>query len=76
MNEIERIDLDVANARMWFAYDQEKITGGVEALEMQHIISNSTADWMRNMINQLEVHFKALEIEYYKMRDIAAKDNK
>lgn len=76
MNEIERIDLDVANARMWFAHDQEKITGGVETLEMQHVISNSTADWFRNMINQLEVHFKALEIQYYKIRDIAEKDRK
>lgn len=76
MTEIERIELDVANARMWFAYDKEKVCGGVDSLEMQGVITYNTAEWLRNIINQLDVHFKALEIEYYKMKDITEKDSK
>lgn len=68
---IEDIELDVSNARMWFEYDREKLSGGVETLENQNILTYGTAEWFREQIKQLDTRFKALEICYYKMKDIA-----
>lgn len=67
---IEDIELDVTNARMWFEYDREKLLGGVETLENQNILTYGTAEWFREQIKQLDIRFKALEICYYKMKDI------
>ena len=68
---IEDIELDVTNARMWFEYDREKLLGGVETLETQNVLTYTTAEWFREQIKQLDIRFKALEICYYKMKDIA-----
>lgn len=68
---IEDIELDVTNARMWFEYDREKLLGGVETLEAQNVLTYTTAEWFREQIKQLDTRFKALEICYYKMKDIA-----
>ena len=71
MKKIEDIELDVSNARMWFEYDREKLSGGVETLENQNILTYGTAEWFREQIKQLDTRFKALEICYYKMKDVA-----
>ena len=75
MKKIEDIELDVSNARMWFEYDREKLSGGVETLENQNILTYGTAEWFKEQIRQLDTRFKALEICYYKMKDLA-KDGK
>lgn len=73
---IEEIDLDIINLRNWFAHDQAKVLGGIDSLEMQHIIETTAADWLRHMIEQLEVHFKGLEIQCYKLKDLIEKDKR
>lgn len=73
---IEDIELDVSTARTWFGQDREKLFGGVETLEAQNVLTYTTAEWFREQIKQLDTRFKALEICYYKMKDIAEKDNK
>lgn len=71
---IEDIELDVSNARMWFEHDREKLLGGVETLEAQNVLTYATVEWFREQIKQLDIRFKALEICYYKMKDIAKGD--
>lgn len=73
MNKIDDIELDVYNARTWFEHDREKLFGGVETLENQNILTYGTAEWFREQIKQLDTRFKALEICYYKMKDIAVR---
>lgn len=73
---IEDIELDVSTARTWFGQDREKLFGGVETLEAQKVLTYTTAEWFREQIKQLDTRFKALEICYYKMKDIAEKGNK
>lgn len=75
MNQIEDIELDATNARTWFEYDREKLFGGVETLELQNVLTSTIVEWFRHQIKQLDTRFKALEICYYKMKDIA-KDGK
>lgn len=69
--QIEEIELDISNARTWFDWDKERLLGGVETLESQNILTYTTAEWFREQIKQLDTRFKALEICYYKMKDIA-----
>lgn len=68
---IEDIELDVSTARTWFGQDREKLLGGVETLEAQKVLTYATAEWFREQIKQLDTRFKALEICYHKMKDIA-----
>ena len=75
MNKIDDIELDVSNARMWFEHDREKLLGGVETLEAQNVLNYTTAEWFREQIKQLDIRFKALEICYYKMKDIVKRGN-
>ena len=71
MKQIEDIELSVRNEHSWFELDEERLRGFILALQNQGVITNETAVWIAEQILQLETHFKGLEIQYYKMKDIA-----
>lgn len=73
MEPIEEIQLDVTSERNWFKTDKDILDGMLLALYNQGIITMETFDLLNNQISQLEFHFKGLEIQYYKMKDLINK---
>ena len=71
---IEEIELDVTSVRNWFKTDKDILSGMLLALYNQGIITMETFDLLNNKITQLDVHFKGLEIQWYKLKDLIEKE--
>lgn len=69
-NKVEDIELDVRNLHGWFELDAERLRGYIVALQNQGIITPETSNWLSLQVDNLTTHFKGLEIQYYKAKDL------
>lgn len=69
-NKIEDIELDVRNIHSWFELDVERLRGFIVALQNQGVITSETSNWLSFQVDNLSTHFKGLEIQYYKAKDL------
>lgn len=67
---IEDIELDVRNTHSWFELDAERLRGFIVALQSQGVITPETSNWLSLQVENLSTHFKGLEIQYYKAKDL------
>ena len=74
-NKIEDIELDVRNIHNWFELDAERLRSFIVALQNQGAITSETSNWLSLQIDNLSTHFKGLEIQYYKMKDLTKGGN-
>ena len=73
-DKIEDIELDVRKIHSWFELDAERLRGFIVALQNQGVITPETSSWLSLQVDNLSTHFKGLEIQYYKMKDLAKGD--
>ena len=74
-NKIEDIELDVRNIHGWFELDAERLRGFIVALQNQGVITPETSNWLSLQVDNLSTHFKGLEIQYYKVKDLAKRND-
>ena len=74
-NKIEDIELDVRCIHSWFELDAEKLRGFIVALQNQGVITAETSNWLSLHVDNLSTHFKGLEIQYYKAKDLTKGDD-
>lgn len=74
MTPIEEIDLDMINERNWFNTDIDLLNGFLAALRKENIITEETIQWLGCTIAQIQTHFKGLEIQCYKLKDLIKKE--
>lgn len=70
IGKIEDIELDVRNMHSWFELDTERLRGFIVALQSQGVITPETSNWLSLQVENLSTHFKGLEIQYYKAKDL------
>lgn len=69
-DKIEDIEFDVRNIHGWFELDTERLRGFIVALQNQGVITPETSNWLILQVDNLSTHFKGLEIQYYKAKDL------
>jgi hypothetical protein len=74
MTELEEINLDIINERNRFNINIDLLNGFLAALRKENVITEESLQWFGCTIAQIQTHFKAMEIQCHKLKDII--DNK
>lgn len=70
MTPLEEINLDITNERNWFKSDKDILFGMLLALYNQGVITMEIFDLLNNKVSDLNTHFKVMEIQCHKLKDI------